>query len=35
VKPLEKEKKEIVAQLETYKKVFAQRTKALSKLWKK
>jgi hypothetical protein len=35
VKPLEKDKKEIVAQLETYKKVFAQRTKALSKLWKK
>jgi hypothetical protein len=35
VKPLEKEKKEIVAQLETYKKVFAQRTKALSKLRKK
>jgi hypothetical protein len=35
MKPLEKEKKEIVAHLETYKKVFAQRTKALSKLWKK
>jgi hypothetical protein len=35
VKPLEKEKKEIVAQLETYKKVFAQRTKALIKLRKK
>jgi hypothetical protein len=35
VKPLEKDKKEIVAQLETYKKVFAQRTKALSKLRKK
>ncbi len=32
VKPLEKEKKEIVAQLETYKKVLAARTKALSKL---
>jgi hypothetical protein len=35
IKPFEKEKKEIVAQLETYKKVFAQRTKALSKLRKK
>jgi hypothetical protein len=35
VKPLEKEKKEMVVQLETYKKVFAQRTKALSKLRKK
>jgi hypothetical protein len=35
VKPLEKEKKEIVAQLETYKKVLAARTKALSKLRKK
>jgi hypothetical protein len=35
VKPLEKEKKDIVAQLETYKKVFAQRTKDLSKLRQK
>jgi hypothetical protein len=35
VKPLEKEKKEIVAQLKTSKKVLAARTKALSKLRKK
>jgi hypothetical protein len=35
IKPLEKEKKEIVAQLETYKKVLTARTKALSKLRKK
>jgi hypothetical protein len=35
VKALEKEKKEIGAQLETFKKVFAQRTKALNKLRKK
>jgi hypothetical protein len=35
VKPLEKERKEIVAQWETYKKVLAARTKALSKLRKK
>jgi hypothetical protein len=35
VKVLEKEKREIVGQLETYKKVFAQRTKALSTMRKK
>ncbi len=34
VKPLEKEKRETAAQLETFKKVLAARTKALSKLRK-